>query len=81
MTSDIGTKDHDDDFKLISKFEWLHPSRSKDANGRNIGDLLYDKGTLYIPPDALSRMTASQRQYWNVKRQYMDTVLFFILVC
>ncbi|XP_075514538.1 LOW QUALITY PROTEIN: DNA mismatch repair protein MSH7 [Primulina tabacum] len=77
MTTDIGTKDHNDDFKLISKFEWLHPSQIKDANGRNIGDPLYDKRTLYIPPDALSRMSASQRQYWNVKCQYMDTVLFF----
>ncbi|KZV29596.1 cell division control protein 48 C isoform 1 [Dorcoceras hygrometricum] len=77
MNSDIATKDHDDDFKLISKFEWLHPSRIKDADGRNPGDPLYDKRTLYIPPYALSRMSASQRQYWDVKRLYMDTVLFF----
>lgn len=81
VNSDIATKDHDEDFKLISKFEWLHPSRIKDAFGRNLGDPLYDKRTLYIPPDALSRMSASQRQYWDVKRQYMDTVLFFKVVC
>ncbi|XP_073141498.1 DNA mismatch repair protein MSH7 isoform X2 [Henckelia pumila] len=77
VNSDIATKDHDEDFKLISKFEWLHPSRIKDASGRNLGDPSYDKRTLYIPPDALSKMSASQRQYWDVKRQYMDTVLFF----
>ncbi|KAK3439228.1 hypothetical protein EUGRSUZ_C03861 [Eucalyptus grandis] len=60
-----------------SKFEWLDPSRIRDANRRRPDDPLYDKRTLYIPPEALSKMTASQRQYWTVKCQYMDVVLFF----
>ncbi|GAV79508.1 MutS_V domain-containing protein/MutS_I domain-containing protein/MutS_II domain-containing protein/MutS_III domain-containing protein [Cephalotus follicularis] len=60
-----------------SKFEWLEPSRIRDANGRRPGDPLYDKKTLYIPPDALKKMTASQKQYWSVKCQYMDILLFF----
>ncbi|PIN11346.1 Mismatch repair ATPase MSH6 (MutS family) [Handroanthus impetiginosus] len=70
-------KTHDEDSETVSKFEWLHPSRIKDANGRKLGDPLYDKRTLYIPPDALRKMSASQRQYWDVKRKYMDVVLFF----
>ncbi|PON73319.1 DNA mismatch repair [Parasponia andersonii] len=60
-----------------SKFEWLNPSRIKDANGRKCDDPLYDKTTLYIPADALKKMSASQRQYWNAKCQYVDVVLFF----
>ncbi|KAL5572686.1 hypothetical protein UlMin_022283 [Ulmus minor] len=60
-----------------SKFEWLDSSRIRDANKRRPGDPLYDKKTLYIPPDALKKMSASQKQYWNVKCQYMDVVLFF----
>ncbi|KAJ4846391.1 DNA mismatch repair protein msh7 [Turnera subulata] len=60
-----------------SKFEWLDPLRIKDANGRRPGDPLYDKKTLYIPPDALVKMSASQKQYWSVKSKYMDIVLFF----
>uniref|UniRef100_A0A1D1YCK8 DNA mismatch repair protein Msh6-2 n=1 Tax=Anthurium amnicola TaxID=1678845 RepID=A0A1D1YCK8_9ARAE len=60
-----------------SKFEWLNPSLIRDANGRRPGDPLYDRRTLYIPPDALAKMSASQKQYWSVKCQYLDVVLFF----
>ncbi|KAK9269014.1 hypothetical protein L1049_000782 [Liquidambar formosana] len=60
-----------------SKFGWLDPSRIRDANGRRPGDALYDKRTLYIPPEDLKKMTASQKQYWSAKCQYMDVVLFF----
>lgn len=63
-----------------SKFEWLNPSQVKDANGRRPGHPLYDKKTLYIPPDVLKKMSASQKQYWNVKCQYMDILLFFKVV-
>lgn len=63
-----------------SKFDWLNPSNIRDANGRRPSDPLYDKRTLYIPPDALKKMSASQRQYWSVKCQYMDVVLFFKVV-
>lgn len=65
---------------MASRFEWLDPSRIRDANGRSPNDVLYDKTTLYIPPDALKKMSASQRQYWDCKCQYMDIVLFFKVV-
>lgn len=65
---------------VASKFEWLEPSRIRDANGRRPGDVLYDKRTLYIPPDAFRKMSASQKQYWSVKCQYMDVVIFFKVV-
>ncbi|KAJ0959752.1 hypothetical protein J5N97_000574 [Dioscorea zingiberensis] len=60
-----------------SKFEWLNPTSIRDENGRRPNDPLYDKRTLYIPPDALKKMSASQKQYWTVKCKYMDVVLFF----
>uniref|UniRef100_A0A7I4EG59 DNA mismatch repair proteins mutS family domain-containing protein n=1 Tax=Physcomitrium patens TaxID=3218 RepID=A0A7I4EG59_PHYPA len=60
-----------------AKFEWLLPNKIKDAMGRRPDHPLYDKRTLHIPPDVLSKMTASQRQYWTAKSKYMDTVLFF----
>ncbi|XP_021723674.1 DNA mismatch repair protein MSH7-like [Chenopodium quinoa] len=63
--------------EVASKFEWLHPSKIRDANGRRPSDPLYDKRTLYIPFDVLKKMSASQKQYWNVKCQYMDVLLFF----
>ncbi|XP_031387597.1 DNA mismatch repair protein MSH7 [Punica granatum] len=61
----------------ISKFDWLNLSRIRDANRRRPEDPLYDKSTLYIPPEALNKMSASQKQYWSVKCKYMDVVLFF----
>ncbi|KAH7657352.1 DNA mismatch repair protein MSH6 protein [Dioscorea alata] len=60
-----------------SKFEWLNPSSIRDANRRRPNDPLFDKRTLYIPPDEMKKMSASQKQYWTVKCQYMDIVLFF----
>ncbi|KAK4479162.1 hypothetical protein RD792_014673 [Penstemon davidsonii] len=77
QVSDVSKKTQEEDSEIISKFEWLHPSRIKDANGRKLADPLYDKKTLYIPPDALRKFSASQKQYWDVKCQYMDVVLFF----
>ncbi|KAM7277271.1 hypothetical protein ACFE04_019137 [Oxalis oulophora] len=70
-------KNQGDTADVISKFEWLDSSQVKDAKGRRPGDPLYDKNTLFIPPDALRKMSASQKQYWSVKCQYMDVVLFF----
>ncbi|XP_042066393.1 DNA mismatch repair protein MSH7-like isoform X1 [Salvia splendens] len=77
QASGVSKKIHDEDSDTISKFEWLHQSQIKDANGRKPANPLYDKRTLYIPPNALGKMSASQKQYWDVKRQYMDVILFF----
>ncbi|KAJ9551139.1 hypothetical protein OSB04_015184 [Centaurea solstitialis] len=63
--------------EMASKFDWLHPSRIKDANGRRPDNPLFDKRTLYIPRDVLMNMSASQKQYWSVKSQYMDVLIFF----
>ncbi|WVZ72571.1 hypothetical protein U9M48_021006 [Paspalum notatum var. saurae] len=76
--STIENKDHDEMVDSArSKFEWLNPFSIKDANGRRPNDPLYDKSTLFIPPDALRKMSTSQKQYWNIKSKYMDVVLFF----
>lgn len=66
--------------EVASKFEWLAPSRIRDASGRRPNDPLYDRTTLYIPPEVLKKMSASQKQYWSVKCKYMDVMLFFKVV-
>lgn len=66
--------------EVTPKFEWLDPSRIRDAKGRRPNNPLYDKRTLYIPPEVLRKMSASQRQYWSAKSQYMDILLFFKVV-
>lgn len=73
-------KNHEELSEVTSKFEWLHPSKIKDANGRRPNNPLYDKRTLYIPPDVLRKMSASQKQYWSLKSQYMDVLMFFKVV-
>lgn len=70
-------KNHEEISNSTSKFEWLDPAQIRDANRRRPNDPLYDKKTLYLPPDALKKMSASQKQYWTVKSQYMDVLLFF----
>ncbi|KAK9073780.1 hypothetical protein SSX86_006374 [Deinandra increscens subsp. villosa] len=79
FSHDLPAENKKDDMasEMASKFDWLHPSKVKDANGRRPDDPLYDKRTLYIPPDVLKKMTASQKQYWSVKSQYMDVLIFF----
>lgn len=78
--SKAGNKNREEQSEVTSKFEWLDPSQIRDANGRRPGNALYDKRTLYIPPDVLNKMSASQKQYWNAKSRYMDIVLFFKVV-
>lgn len=68
------------EMEVASKFEWLDPSRIRDASGRRPNDPLYDRTTLYIPPEVMKKMTASQKQYWSIKSRYMDVVLFFKVV-
>ncbi|KAH9330915.1 hypothetical protein KI387_003023, partial [Taxus chinensis] len=63
--------------KTKSKFEFLDPSVIRDAQLRRPADPLYDKRTLHIPKNVIDKMSASQKQYWTTKSQYMDTILFF----
>ena len=52
-------------------------SSIKDSNGRKQGDEGYDCRKLYVPQNSLSLMTPFERQYWEIKMQNWDTVLFF----
>lgn len=60
-----------------AKFEWMQPDRIRDGKGRRPGQAGYDLRTVTVPPQVFSKLSASQQQYWRVKSQYMDTVLFF----
>lgn len=54
---------------------WLR--NRKDKNGRSPTDPDFDNRTLYIPKASLAMMTPAQRQYWEIKSENMDVVLFF----
>ena len=56
---------------------FLQPDRIKDAEGRTKNDPDYDPRTLYIPESFLREQSPGQRQWWELKAQYFDVILFF----
>ena len=49
----------------------------RDKDGHRPGDLEYDQRTLYIPPSAWRSFTPFEKQFWEIKQNHFDTVLFF----
>jgi DNA mismatch repair protein MSH6 len=48
-----------------------------DASKRKPEHPQYNPRTLYVPPAFLKNETAAMQQWWELKSQNMDTVLFF----
>lgn len=48
-----------------------------DENKNLKGSPGYDPRTLYIPAQAYANMTPFEKQYWDIKRNHFDTVIFF----
>jgi DNA mismatch repair protein MSH6 len=48
----------------------------RDSEKRAKTDEGYDPSTLYIPRGVLERMSPFQRQFWDLKSRYYDTMLF-----
>jgi len=60
-----------------SRFTWLHPKFRKDAQMRRPDDKDYDSSTLHIPTQDMKKLTSMVRQYWEIKKDKMDTILLF----
>nr|XP_023023004.1 probable DNA mismatch repair protein Msh6 [Leptinotarsa decemlineata] len=60
-----------------NNLEFLKPDRIKDANKNKPNDPGYDPKTLYVPESYLKDLTPAMRQWWELKSQHMDAVLFF----
>ncbi|OCH88410.1 DNA mismatch repair protein Msh6 [Obba rivulosa] len=56
-------------------FSFLVDVRDKD--GVRPGEPGYDPRTLYIPPKAWRGFTPFEKQFWEIKQNHFDTVLFF----
>lgn len=54
---------------------WLAAIQDKDRN--KPGDPDYDPRTIYIPPYAWKEFSAFEKQYWEVKQNMWDSILFF----
>ncbi|PLN82957.1 DNA mismatch repair protein Msh6 [Aspergillus taichungensis] len=57
------------------RYSWL--ANIRDIDGNPIGHPEYDPRTLYIPPLAFSRFSPFEKQYWEIKQKFWDTVVFF----
>ncbi|KAK2736239.1 DNA mismatch repair protein msh6 [Myotisia sp. PD_48] len=57
------------------RYPWLANAMDMDKNP--VGHPDYDPRTLYIPPIAWSKFSAFEKQYWEIKQKFWDTVVFF----
>ncbi|KAJ5778178.1 DNA mismatch repair protein msh6 [Penicillium odoratum] len=57
------------------RYPWL--ANIKDIDGNPPGHPEYDPRTIYIPPLAWSKFSPFEKQYWEIKQKFWDTVVFF----
>lgn len=57
------------------RYPWLASIR--DIDGHSPGDPEYDPRTVYIPPLAWAKFSPFEKQYWEIKQKFWDTVVFF----
>ncbi|KAI3642675.1 hypothetical protein MP228_012230 [Amoeboaphelidium protococcarum] len=57
------------------KYKWLDDK--KDSQGRRPDDELYDASTIHVPEKFYRNCTPFERQYWKIKSEHFDTILFF----
>lgn len=62
---------------LHSKLEFLKPQNIRDKNKRRPNDSDYDSGTLFVPTKYLDSLTPAMRQWWQLKSDHFDSIIFF----
>ncbi|KAJ3091283.1 DNA mismatch repair protein msh6 [Quaeritorhiza haematococci] len=76
-SSDVKRQDRVQKFKEKNeqRYSWLE--NVQDAERRPVGHPDYDPRTLYIPDAARRKFTDFERQFWEIKANHWDTVVFF----
>lgn len=57
------------------RYAWLADIRDIDRNAPGHPD--YDPRTIYIPPLAWAKFSPFEKQYWEIKQKFWDTIVFF----
>lgn len=57
------------------RYPWLADIRDKEK--RAPGDPEYDPRTIFIPPLAWNKFSPFEKQYWEIKQNHWDTIVFF----
>ena len=55
---------------------FMRPEHIRDASSKRPTDAGYNPRTLYVPRDEYDNMSGAQQQYFDIKSQYWDVVLF-----
>lgn len=71
--SKVKTKAHT--LEPDQRYSWLANIRDKDK--RAPGDPDYDPRTIFIPPMAWNKFSPFEKQYWEIKQNLWDTIVFF----
>lgn len=58
-----------------ARYPWLAHIQDKDRNPPDHPD--YDPRTVYVPPLAWSAFSAFEKQYWEIKQNFWNTIVFF----
>ncbi|KAH8919876.1 hypothetical protein BT69DRAFT_1336919 [Atractiella rhizophila] len=75
MAMEAGKRNGAKEERNEEAFEFLRNVR--DADGHPVGHPEYDPRTLFIPPNAWKKFTPFEKQFWEIKRECFDTILFF----
>lgn len=57
------------------RYTWL--ASIQDADRHPVDHPDYDSRTLYIPPHAWAKFSPFEKQYWEIKQKFWDTIVFF----
>ncbi|KAF2501654.1 DNA mismatch repair protein Msh6 [Lophium mytilinum] len=58
-----------------ARYPWL--ANLLDADRNPPGHPEYDPRSIYIPPLAWTKFSAFEKQYWEIKQKFWDTIVFF----
>jgi DNA mismatch repair protein MSH6 len=58
-----------------NRYPWLAHILDADRNPTDHPD--YDPRTIFIPPLAWDKFSAFEKQYWEIKQKFWDTIVFF----
>ncbi|KAG9258396.1 DNA mismatch repair protein msh6 [Emericellopsis atlantica] len=70
-----GTKQKAHTSEPSDRYPWL--AKIQDKERRSPGDPDYDPRTVYIPPLAWGKFSPFEKQYWEIKQNLWDTIVFF----
>lgn len=57
------------------RYPWL--ANIQDIDRHPPGHPDYDPRTIYIPPNAFANFSPFEKQYWEIKQRYWDSIVFF----